>query len=890
MTYTSSGSLNFLGVGSDIDFTTMIEQLKQVESYKLYSLEDSWSVASDKYDAVTDLISTISEAQELLASLNSPDEFLTKLATSSVETVASAVATSSATDGTYSIEVKQLASNAIWASQYLYSSSTEVINTSSESQTFMYTYMGTTCSVDVPPGTTLEGFANIVNQNSNNPGVNLSLIQVADGYVFQIAGTDSGADATLEVYGSNLTGMGASDSEWTSTSAVDLDAIPNEGEVLDNYTATITMLDGTSFSTAPLAGNLSAEDLATAINTAYGSDIASISNSKLVLAGDVSSIVLESYDTAGDIVSTSTATTTATTTATFTGELDDVFTDSTSGFTGEYTFLDSTGVSQTITLTGTTDEDTGVTSYTYTDLFTALGDAGCYIEVTSETDEDTGDTTSTAIVSGISDLGDLPLTYSSTEYSDVSMTLASTSTLQSDVVPASLTYSFLLDDNTVLDVVATSSDSLRDVLDEAIAQGANISYSIDDSGKLVLSGVSSVSGYDLSGKMTASSTWSIKDSCNAIFNVNDGPYDATSTTNTATGVLEGITLTLFDVGTTQITIATDTDSVKANIQAFLDIVNSVIQKVQDLTAVEVDEGSDLYDSSGAVASSTTAAALTGEYSVQLFKSRLTAAITGTPSGFQTMTGEDIFSGDFITSLAQMGIKISTTENSSDYGLFVIAPEGSTDAIQALDQELFDTAISENLDAVINFFAADDTGTSSSSYFRYSSHIDGITQPGTYDIAYSVDADGNPYDVYINGALASASELANYTFTAGSDAGDAQGISIVIDNLTEGSYTGNVSIQRGKVQELENFFSDELTYVSFDIGDTTLTANNGGLMILQNSYSELMTSLEEQISEEIDRLDAWEYTQRMKYARLDTLLAEYSYISETLTSQLSQLDS
>jgi len=167
--------------------------------------------------------------------------------------------------------------------------------------------------------------------------------------------------------------------------------------------------------------------------------------------------------------------------------------------------------------------------------------------------------------------------------------------------------------------------------------------------------------------------------------------------------------------------------VQQNIQNFLDALNSVRMAIRELT--KVDNSNSGYNFSVVKKDDNTAAQqigslLTGNYGVQLLDSRMKSLAAVMPPGFQKIMGNDLFSGDLISSLSQIGIKTVSDRDDPNYGLLVIAPPTSTGGMRDMDVQAFDEALSTKLDALLNFFASDDEGSSTSADFRYASHVKG----------------------------------------------------------------------------------------------------------------------------------------------------------------------
>ncbi len=883
MSSSISGGISFSGIGSGTDFEAMVEQLLEVESFRLYSLEDSRDVATEKYDAMVELTDTVREAMEALESLNSPSKFLTKVANSSDETVLSAEANADAIDGTYTIDVKQLASAALWGSNTTYESKDTVINDSGATQTLSYTYMGEKHSVEVGAGTTLEGLQNIINKDQANLGVKMQVIKVSGGYTFQIAGQESGKEGTLEIDATDLVGFNGGSTTWKADATpAELTKAFNADDVVKNFQYTLVVDDGTAtgrtVTTSVLQGNNATnQDLADAINDAAGDGTAKIENGQLVISG-VKSMTATATNI-GDSTST-TSTSNASAAAAFTMDAADGM--NTEMADGTYSFKMADGSTKSITV------DSATESVTMTQFLEKMQAAGVTVTGTIENGKASFNVAD-AVQMETTGAASTAVTKTSEGYSYAIDNVTADARLQPETQPDAMQFSVTLSSGDKKVINVAQGDSWDSIFADLAADGSNgVTY---DRATGTVTGITSVDTgnnvlYALDGELTGDTNWTITQAQDAKFTMSGISQEITSSTNEVTEVIEGITFTLKGTGETQVTVASDTDSVKANVQLFLDAVNSVIKKMQDLTEVTVDDSDSTY-SEDATLNNTSAGPLNGEYGINLFTSRLKSAMTGSPDGFSAMTSESIFSGDFVAMLAQIGIKTDADESSSTYGQFVIAPQGSTDAMQAFDQELFDNAIENNLEDLISFFSADNEGSSNSPDFRYDSHIDGITKAGTYDVSYEV-AGGKISSVMINGVAAEVDPDNANVYVAGSGAGDAAGIAIYIDNMVEASYEGTVSIKQGLVGKMEDFFSDELTYFTPSVEDPTLSAGNGGLMIMQNSYNELMLSLDEQISTELTRLENWEENERMKFARLDTLLGEYNSKMDILTSQLAQL--
>ena len=433
---------------------------------------------------------------------------------------------------------------------------------------------------------------------------------------------------------------------------------------------------------------------------------------------------------------------------------------------------------------------------------------------------------------------------------------------------------------------------------------------------LQLKNVQSAGGPGIQGQTATSTNWTIQRSANARYTVDNWPMEMESASNSVSDVIEGVVFSIQNTGDAHITISTDITSVEQSIQNFLDAVNSVLLTVRDYTSYDEDKDvtsndpkdieKDNYSPSGLT--NQKGGLLQGNYGVQLFKSRFSSVLSSSPPGFKgRQSADDILSGDVLASLANLGIKTDTDESSETYGLLVIAPKSGIAELQTLDKESYNDMITNNLEAVVDFFCASGTGSSTSADFRYGSHVEGITKAGNYEVKYHVEmgSDGKPQitNVTVGGVEATRDESmpGNYFSVA---KGDARGLSIQIDDLTLGDHpqAGEepmyVRIKQGLAQTVNSFFKDELNFTAVNITSNmtqseiddaiALKSKNGALMSLRDNYKTIMENIDKKIEREQYRLETWEARQKAIFANLETLLKNYSEQQKTLESQLKQL--
>ena len=275
MSSSIAGSIYYSGLsGSGTDWTQTLEQLKQIESIQLNRLQawqDDWNL---RYQAFGKIIEAAQSTKSQIATLKNRNNFVSKLVTSSDDGVVTGTANSNAQNMQHTINVKQVASNSVWANKHVFSSKNDIINKTDNAVDFKFTYGGKTVSISVPPNTTLDSFVSLVNNSKDNPGITVSTVKTSGGYLFQVAGKDTGEENNLVIYDCALEGMSAAgtSSSWSTSKEVDL------GEVLtdpSDFVFDLVYDNGTKKSIS-IKGNSSLNDLVDAINSQTGRKIASL--------------------------------------------------------------------------------------------------------------------------------------------------------------------------------------------------------------------------------------------------------------------------------------------------------------------------------------------------------------------------------------------------------------------------------------------------------------------------------------------------------------------------------------------------------------------------------------------------------------------------------------
>ena len=378
-----------------------------------------------------------------------------------------------------------------------------------------------------------------------------------------------------------------------------------------------------------------------------------------------------------------------------------------------------------------------------------------------------------------------------------------------------------------------------------------------------------------------------QDAQNAKFKVDGFPAEPgkylEATSNTIAGVVPDVTMTIKDEGLAQITITTDYNKIKENVVAVVESLNSLRSKILELT--KVDEGKDpnspdaATEKTGSNFLKQKGSLLTGNYGVQLISSGLKSVVASRAQGFEYLTKDSagVVHGDMYSSLSQIGILTVADPTSKDFGLLVFEDIKSKDGSVTNFEEI----LKKNPEEVAKLFAANGETYVDSGDFSLSGLIKGTTKAGNYDVKYDIDAAGHAVNATIGGYKA------NYDIDAKQITaveGPAKGMALQVENFTQGSYTGKVTVKNGKIQEIYDYLENA-------IKPRDPEGHGGGtLTVLEYNYKEIMKGADKKIQREEERLILWERTIRNRFANLESVLTTYNNKMKQLESSIKQLSS
>jgi len=290
-------TINFPGLATGIDTSTLIQQLMAIESRTLNIYQKRISGWEDKKNALSDLESKLSALQSNVRALSDADVLRAFKVSSSNEDVLTAEATNSAFEGNHTIVINQLATADRWVHTAGLKYAEDYV--SDQPGTFIYSYNGKEAAITTTSTTTLEDLAGLINNDANNPGVTASLLYYNDAYHLVLSGNAAGSDYKISVNESTTEVLQAhdpltvdTDNATLSTRITELDQF-GDAPLAGGETVTINGTDRNGNAITPvtlaITNNTKISHLIDEIKDAFGGNvIATLENGKIVVTDKVS--------------------------------------------------------------------------------------------------------------------------------------------------------------------------------------------------------------------------------------------------------------------------------------------------------------------------------------------------------------------------------------------------------------------------------------------------------------------------------------------------------------------------------------------------------------------------------------------------------------------------
>ncbi len=199
-----SGSISVLGLGSGLELQNILEQLRKADEAPIERLKTEQTKLKEQISAFDELTSGLLNAKGHALNLTLDSTYLGRSVSVTDETVLTASVGTGATVASRQIEVSQLAQTSSWEGAGV-TGEDAVVNSSGADQTFTYRVgSGDAVSLTVANGTTLQGLADLINNDATNPGVTASVINDGSGatpYRLVLTANNTGESGRIAIDG-----------------------------------------------------------------------------------------------------------------------------------------------------------------------------------------------------------------------------------------------------------------------------------------------------------------------------------------------------------------------------------------------------------------------------------------------------------------------------------------------------------------------------------------------------------------------------------------------------------------------------------------------------------------------------------------------------------------
>jgi len=286
-------TLSLPGLSTGIDTSTVIAQLMTAERRTLNLYKERENKWNERKDALGTLEDKLSSLRSSVRALSDADELRAFTSTSSDTDKVTAEVSYNAFEGNHTVVINQLAT----AERWVHTGGIEYAEDYVGEGNFIYSYDHQETTITTTETTTLNDLVDLINNDSNNPGVTASLLYYNDAYHLVLNGNDAGTDYAISVNTSS-TEVWESDSALTVSNG---NATQNSKITeLDQFTGslgtgdkiTITGKDHSGADITPVeltvTGNTKLTHLISEINDAFdGVARATLVNGKIVVVDDL---------------------------------------------------------------------------------------------------------------------------------------------------------------------------------------------------------------------------------------------------------------------------------------------------------------------------------------------------------------------------------------------------------------------------------------------------------------------------------------------------------------------------------------------------------------------------------------------------------------------------
>lgn len=191
------------GIGSAIDTQAIVKALVDAEKTpKQAQINTQTQTATTSLSAIGSIKSALETYRAAIAKLNTGTSFTGLSGKSSDAAVANVTVADGASAGTYALEVIQLAT-ASKISTKVYTDASTVVNGTGEPQTLTISQSGTTHTVNIAAGATLQQTRDSINEQLQSKGITANILTDASGSRLVFSSTKMGEGTELTLGGSS---------------------------------------------------------------------------------------------------------------------------------------------------------------------------------------------------------------------------------------------------------------------------------------------------------------------------------------------------------------------------------------------------------------------------------------------------------------------------------------------------------------------------------------------------------------------------------------------------------------------------------------------------------------------------------------------------------------
>lgn len=209
------------GVGSGIDTQAIVKALVEAEKApKQAQIDKQTTNASTTLSGISVIKAALDTYRAALAKLNNASSFNGLSVSSTDEKIAKASIDATATNGTYALNVTQLATSSKVTTAVFAGGASSIVNSGSEPTTLTISQSGASYNISIPAGATLKETREAINDQLKSKGITANVLSGTDGARLVISSDSTGAGTDITLSGAdelskNVTATAGQNAKYT---------------------------------------------------------------------------------------------------------------------------------------------------------------------------------------------------------------------------------------------------------------------------------------------------------------------------------------------------------------------------------------------------------------------------------------------------------------------------------------------------------------------------------------------------------------------------------------------------------------------------------------------------------------------------------------------------